>query len=267
MATPINILIIDDNVTDIRLLSEMLRDEGYRLLAARHGREGFERAVQSRPQLVLLDLHMPVLDGHATARLFAADARVSHIPIVMLTASSALNDKLGAFNEGVVDYIVKPFSGEELAARLRVHLRRLNPTAARTATPDRNSASPAGDLLHTGTSVEDVLVTKAQRLLLSRLHEALNLSELAHQVGTNERRLTEAFRRQTGKAVFEYVRTERHRKACALLLNTSEPVAAIAEATGFGSAAAFAYAFRSRCGLTPSQYRASGGLVLQDESA
>lgn len=266
MATT-TLLIIDDNVTDIRLLSEMLRDEGYRLLVARNGRDGFERAVQSRPHLILLDLHMPVLDGHATARLFGTDARVSHIPIVMLTASAALNDKLGAFNEGVVDYITKPFSGEELVARVRVHLRRISPSspppaALNTATP----TSPAA----TATTAADwdaVLVTRAQTILLQRLKDNLSLCDLAHEVGTNERRLTEAFRRKIGKAVFDYVRTERHRKACDLLLHSTQSVATIAQATGFGTAASFTYAFRSRYGLTPSQYRASGGLVLDEGAA
>ena len=259
MGTSTTILIIDDNVTDIRLLSEMLREEGYRLLAALSGREGFARAVQSRPNLILLDLNMPELDGHATARLLGSDARLAGTPIIMLTASGALNDKLGAFSEGVVDYITKPFSGEELVARLRVHLRRFAlPTSPQVA---ENAQQGIGS---SGEAALDSFVAKAQSILLRSLHENLSLSDLAHQVGTNERRLTEEFRRQTGKAVFEYVRTERHRRACDLLLNTTQSVGLIAEATGYNSAAAFTYAFRSRCGLTPSQYRASGGLVVEE---
>ena len=97
--------------------------------------------------------------------------------------------------------------------------------------------------------------------LLSRLAQPLSLTELAHEVGTNERRLTEEFRRYTGKAVFEYLRGERHRVACEMLLHTDKPVSTIAEATGFNATAAFTYAFRQRCGLTPSQFRASGGIL------
>ncbi len=251
------ILIIDDSANDIRLVSEMLRDEGYRLLAARNGHEGFERAVQYRPHLILLDLHMPVIDGHATARLLAADARVMHTPIIMLTASSALTDKLDAFREGVVDYITKPFSGPELAARARVHLRRtLHPE------PVHAVAAPlAGAMSLSVGSAEDRFVAKAQAILLERLHANLNLNDIAHQVGTNERRLTEAFRCQKGMSVFEFVRSERHKKACMLLLTSDLSVSAIGECCGYGSAAAFTYAFRGRCSLTPSQYRASGGLV------
>lgn len=257
------ILIIDDSAHDIRLLSEMLRDEGYRLLAARNGHEGFERAVQYRPNLILLDLHMPVIDGHATARLLGADARVMHTPIIMLTASSALNDKLDAFREGVVDYITKPFSGAELIARARVHLRNATPAPLIPAVAHPEGVAP----VLVAESADVRFVSKAQAIILERLHENLNLSDIAHQVGTNERRLTEAFRCQKGLSVFEFVRAERHKAACKLLLSTDLSVSAIGESCGYGSAAAFTYAFRGHCGLTPSQYRASGGLVPNDSAA
>lgn len=257
------ILIIDDSVDDIRLLSEMLRDEGYRLLAARNGHDGFERAVQYCPHLILLDLHMPVIDGHATARLLAADARLMHTPIIMLTASSALNDKLDAFKEGVVDYITKPFSGPELAARTRVHLRR----AGRPLPIPAVTVPLAGVMRLSGGSSGKRFVAKAQAVLLGRLHENLNLNDIAHEVGTNERRLTEAFRRQLGMSVFEFVRAERNKEACRLLLTSDLSVSTIGESCGYGSAAAFTYAFRGRCSLTPSQYRASGGLVPEEGEA
>jgi DNA-binding response OmpR family regulator len=246
-----SILIIDDDVMEIRLLSEMLRDEGYRLFAALNGEDGFRRALEHRPGLILLDLNMPGLDGHATARLMAGDPRLTNVPIIFLTGSAELSDKLDAFAEGAVDYITKPFSADEVAARLRVHLRRAPSQPAPGSEPGAPREAPAGERL----------VLKAQELLLSRLAQPLSLTELAHEVGTNERRLTEEFRRYTGKAVFEYLRGERHRVACEMLLHTDKPVSTIAEATGFNATAAFTYAFRQRCGLTPSQFRASGGIL------
>ena len=269
-----SVLIVDDNVSEIRLLSEMLRGEGYHLFAALNGRDAFNRALVTRPSLVLLDLNMPELDGHATARLFAGDPRLVDIPIIMLTASNAMRDKLGAFSAGVVDYITKPFSAEEVAARLRVHLRMQfreqpglqsglhlptpsSPTLAPTH-PDREPASawPEGDM-PPGLR----MVLKAQALLVARIPEPFSLTQLARDVGTNERKLTDVFRTHTGNTAFEFLRSIRHKRACELLLHTDDAVSAIAEATGFSATAAFTFAFRQRCGLTPSQYRESGGIA------
>ena len=266
-------------MSEIRLLSEMLRGEGYHLFAALNGRDAFNRALETRPNLVLLDLNMPELDGHATARLFAGDPRLAGIPIIMLTASNAMRDKLGAFSAGVVDYITKPFSAEEVAARLRVHLRMQfrgqsgpqsdpqsaphwstpsSPPPAQTH-PDQEPAStwPEGDM-----SPGLRMVLKAQALLVARIPEPFSLTQLARDVGTNERKLTDAFRTHTGNTAFEFLRSIRHKRACELLLHTDEAVSAIAEATGFSATAAFTFAFRQRCGLTPSQYRESGGIGL-----
>ena len=80
-------------------------------------------------------------------------------------------------------------------------------------------------------------------------------------MGTNERRLTDEFRRHTGMAVFEYLRHERHRRACELLLHSGLSVSSIASAVGFQTVPAFSFAFRKQCGLTPSQYRQSAGLA------
>ena len=276
------ILVIDDNVTEIRLLLEMLREEGYQFYVALNGEDGFRRALEHNPQLVLLDLYMPHMDGRATARLFNADPRLAHIPIVMLTGSNTLTDKLDSFSEGVVDYITKPFSAQEVAARLRVHLRRWG---AGTALPPAMHAAHAAQtsdcppprglqglphkvLQLTAMAQNPALppghrwVLQAQALLLANLAEPLNLPDLAHQVGTNEHRLNKEFHRHTGKAVFDYLRTQRHQLACECLLHTSEPISTIAQATGFGSVSAFSFAFRQRCKLTPSEFRASGGDLL-----
>lgn len=273
------ILVIDDNVTEIRLLLEMLRQEGYRFYVALNGDDGFRRALEHNPQLVLLDLYMPQMDGRATARLFHGDPRLSHIPIVMLTGSNTLGDKLDSFSEGVVDYITKPFSAQEVAARLRVHLRRWGATAP--APTQISAPAPSKGLLGLPAEVARLKaaaqnpalpqgqrwVLEAQALLLAHLAEPLNLPNLAHQVGTNEHRLNKEFHRYTGKAVFDFLRMQRHQLACESLLHTGESITAIAQATGFGSVSAFSFAFRQRCSLTPSEYRASGGEPLHPKDA
>lgn len=258
-----SILVIDDNVRDVRLLSEMLRPEGYRVFAALSGEEGFKRALAHPPALLLLDLTMPGLDGRATCRLFKGTPQLSAVPVIFLTGSDMLDDKLSAFSLGAVDYITKPFSAQEVAARLRIHLRLWTgqPGTVLGNRPVHVPGAAPAESEPPRPSAGERIVRDAQALLLRDLSASLSLPDLAHAVGTNERRLTGEFRRYTGMAVFEYLRQERYRQACALLLHSGQTVGRIAEAVGFQSVAAFSFAFRKFCGLSPNQYRQSAGLT------
>jgi DNA-binding response OmpR family regulator len=253
-----SILVIDDEPRDIHLLSEMLLSEGYQVFAALNGKQGFQRALEHLPAAILLDLYMPELDGIGTAKLMKTDPRLAAIPVLFLTGSGVLDDKLLAFNAGAVDYITKPFSAQEVIARLRVHTRR--EIASSTVAAQPSVAVPAS-VVDEPSSLR--LVRKAQALIGDGLACTLNLTELAHAVGTNERRLTAEFRRYTGGAVFEYQRKLRHQKACELLLHSDTAVGLIGQRVGFSTAAAFTYAFRQHCGMTPSEYRASAGIAPQ----
>ena len=188
---------MDDDAREIRLLSAMLRPEGYRLFAALNGEEGFKRALEHPPALVLLDLNMPGMDGQATCKLFKATSQLSAIPIIFLTGSGLLDDKLRAFSHGAVDYITKPFSAQEVSARVRVHLRLRQPIVEESAmaSADKPSANAmdGGAPSNTTTPYQDAgkrMVREAQAMLLRDLGATLNLADLAHTAGTNERRLT-----------------------------------------------------------------------------
>lgn len=262
-----SILVIDDDAREIRLLSEMLRTEGYRLFAALCGEDGFKRALAHRPSLVLLDLHMPGLNGQETCRLFKGAPELAATPIIFLTGSALLEDKLLAFTHGAVDYVTKPFSAPEVIARIRVHLRIWRQNAAgpsQANAPETAGGHKEHDGLVGSTPFADSgerMVRQAQLKILGDLAATPGLAELARSVGTNERRLTEEFRRHTGMAVFEYLRQERFRAACGLLLHSEKHVSQIASAMGFRSVAAFTHAFHTNCGMTPTQYRKYAGMA------
>lgn len=256
-----SILVIDDEPRDIHLLSEMLLAEGYQVFAALNGKQGFQRALERRPAAILLDLQMPELDGMGTLQLIKADPRLAAIPVLFLTASSMLQDKLHAFNTGAVDYITKPFSADEVLARVRVHARLGLKMDTATQAVDGVTAPQATDPAPEETAGQR-LVRKAQALIVEGLSKPINLTDLARTVGTNERRLTEEFRRYTGLAVFEYQRKLRHQTACNLLLHSDTAVGIIALQVGFSSAAAFTYSFRQYCAMTPSEFRASAGVAV-----
>src|SRR5258706_353925 len=115
------ILIVDDDRKTAELIRMYLERDGYQPLVAHDGRQALELARQRRPDLIVLDLMLPMVDGLDVCRLLRAESRV---PIIMLTARTTEDDKLLGLDLGADDYITKPFSPRELVARVRAVLRR-----------------------------------------------------------------------------------------------------------------------------------------------
>jgi DNA-binding response OmpR family regulator len=116
------LLIIEDERPMRTALADALAGEGYRVLTAADGQEGLDRALAEKPDLILLDLMMPRLDGFT---LCAQLRRLGHaVPVLMLTAKGQIEDRVKGLDAGADDYLVKPFSTEELLARVRALLRR-----------------------------------------------------------------------------------------------------------------------------------------------
>jgi DNA-binding response OmpR family regulator len=128
MKADARILIIEDELPMRTALADCLESEGYRVLTASDGPAGLERAVREKPDLVLLDIMMPRLDGYA---LCAELRRLSlQTPVLMLTAKGEVGDRVRGLDAGADDYLVKPFSTDELLARVRALLRRVRKQAA-----------------------------------------------------------------------------------------------------------------------------------------
>ena len=116
------ILIIEDEPAMRTVLTDLLVSEGHRVIAASQGADGLERALAEQPDLILLDVMMPRLDGFALAQELRRLGRA--VPILMLTAKGRVEDRVRGLDSGADDYLVKPFSGDELLARVRALLRR-----------------------------------------------------------------------------------------------------------------------------------------------
>lgn len=117
------VLIVDDNPTNLKVLFEYLSGEtGYKVFVAKNGREALDRTVHAQPDIILLDIMMPEMDGYETCRRLKEDKGTSDIPVIFLTAFSDTDNKIKAFNHGAVDFIVKPFNQQEVLARIKTHL-------------------------------------------------------------------------------------------------------------------------------------------------
>lgn len=116
------ILIVEDELPMRTALADCLEGEGYRVLTAGDGEAGLQKALEEKPDLILLDVMMPRLDGYAVAAELRRLGKV--VPILMLTAKGQVEDRVTGLDSGADDYLVKPFSMDELLARIRAILRR-----------------------------------------------------------------------------------------------------------------------------------------------
>ena len=118
------ILVADDKQENIRLLFETLQNAGYRILAAANGERAVRQAEWAHPDLILMDVMMPGMDGFAACRHLKANPETRAIPVIFMTALSETVDKLRGFESGGVDYLTKPLQHEEVLARIQAHLGR-----------------------------------------------------------------------------------------------------------------------------------------------
>lgn len=121
--TKATILIVDDNPNNVQLLNAVLSMRGFDVMVAKNGLQALEIVKNELPDLILLDIMMPVMDGFEACRKLKECPETKNIPIIFLTAKSHIDDIMKGFELGGVDYITKPFSSNELVARVEIHLK------------------------------------------------------------------------------------------------------------------------------------------------
>jgi two-component system sensor histidine kinase/response regulator len=122
MDTKANVLIVDDTPANLQLLAGLLRERGYKPRPAPSGKLALQAAQAEPPDLVLLDINMPEMDGYEVCAKLKADDRLKDVPVIFISALTETLDKVKAFQAGGVDYVTKPFDAEEVGARVQTHL-------------------------------------------------------------------------------------------------------------------------------------------------
>lgn len=133
------ILIVDDDIDSLKLIGLMLQRQGYEISAASAGGQAIAKALADSPDLIILDVMMPDMDGYEVCRRLRADANTSGIPIIMFTAKTLVDDKVTGFEAGADDYLTKPTHPAELASRVKAVLAR--------SMAQRRAASDSGMLI------------------------------------------------------------------------------------------------------------------------
>ena len=249
------ILVVDDSTFEQFALREILTSRGYRVGSATDGRQGYDLATLTRPDLILLDVLMAGMDGFAVCRLLKANSATADIPVLFLTGAQSEAERIEGLSLGAVDFVGKPFSAGELLARIGIHLRLAQPHNPAGANAAEALADVAIADVAPDPGADEVLVAAAQRYIDNNLAEQLHLDDLARRVGSYREKLSRAFLARRGATVFAYIRDQRIASGAAMLRNTDAGIAEIALAVGFSNAGNFATAFREKMGVTPGGYR------------
>ena len=112
------ILVVDDSPTERHVLVDLLTKNGYQVITAESGEEGVEKAKKELPDLVLMDVVMPGLNGYQATRTLTREESTKHIPIIVCTSKGQETDKIWGLRQGAIDYLIKPVNAEELLARI-----------------------------------------------------------------------------------------------------------------------------------------------------
>jgi two-component system, OmpR family, alkaline phosphatase synthesis response regulator PhoP len=121
------VLVIDDEPGIIEIVETNLEGDGFEVISASNGKEGLEKIKREAPELVVLDVMMPEMDGWEVLRNLERDPETAGLPVIMLTAKAADEDYIYGLEEGAVEYITKPFLPQELVNRIKITLMVLNP--------------------------------------------------------------------------------------------------------------------------------------------
>ncbi|WP_169409400.1 hybrid sensor histidine kinase/response regulator transcription factor [Dyadobacter beijingensis] len=247
------ILLVEDNAGLSGFIAESLA-ANYRFYTAQNGREGIEMASDTMPDLIISDVMMPVMDGYAFCRYIKSSLETSHIPVVLLTAKSALESRVEGLELGADDYITKPFHLPELRLRIRNLLDR----QARTYERLRAQFTTPGALSSDVADATDPFLIKLYHILDTRLENPeFGVTELIREIGMSNSSLNRKLKAITDLSAVELIRNYRLKKAAALL-SKGMAVSEAAYAVGFDNLSYFAKCFRDLYRMTPREFAASG---------
>jgi pilus assembly protein CpaE len=179
------ILIVDDDLDTLRLVGLMLQRQGYQISAATNGQQGLDKAFEEDPDLILLDVMMPDMDGYEVTRRLRGNPSTLNTPILMFTAKTQLDDKVVGFEVGVNDYLTKPTHPSELQARVKTLLAKIvEKKSASTSAGGGSQGYVIGILAPRGGLGVTTLAVNLAAGLLTRTKDEVIVAEMLPGQGT-----------------------------------------------------------------------------------
>ncbi len=246
------IVIVDDN-SDIREFIRHHFEPEYHVLEARNGREGWEIALETVPDLIIADIMMPVMDGNELCRKIKKDERTSHIPVVMLTALTSKDKQYAGIDAGAEDYITKPFDIALLKAKVD------NILTIRKNLRERFSKElilrPKEIVL---SSPDEKFIKRVIQVIEKNIADpALDIDFLAKQTGVSRTQLYRKIKALTDMAAKEFVKDIRLQRAGQLAIQNKLNISEITFEVGFSDVSYFRKCFKEKFGMSASEYAKS----------
>ena len=240
------VLLVEDNAALRELLRLTLRQD-YRTAEATGGREGLASAKQLHPDLIISDVAMPDTDGYELVEAIKQDVEVSHIPIILLTARVASEDRISGLRVGADAYLTKPFNHNELLARIANLLKSRKLLRQRYAT---SIALKPAEV--TTTPADSAFLEQCMQVVEDHLSdEKLRVADLASAVNMSTASLNRKLRSLLDQSTNQFIQSVRLQRAHSLLTTSAATVAEVGHATGFSSTTYFVKVYRERYGETP----------------
>ncbi|WP_040005203.1 hybrid sensor histidine kinase/response regulator transcription factor [Fibrisoma limi] len=243
------VLLVEDNEDFRFYLKDNLREQ-YTILEAANGRDGWRQAQTHLPNLIVSDVMMPEMDGITLCGKIKNDKRTAHIPVLLLTARSAEEQKLEGLETGASDYITKPFNFEILQARIRnlIAHRDLLERALRKPA----DISPSDIEI---TSLDEKLIQRALSIVEQNMSNAdFSVEELSREMGMSRVHLYKKLLALTNRTPIEFIRTVRLQRAAQLLERSQLTVAEVAYQVGFNNPKYFTKYFKQEFNTLPSAF-------------
>lgn len=241
------ILVIDDN-KDVRDYIRSLLEGSYNVLEAADGHDGLDKAMKFIPDAIICDVMMPVMDGMECCRLLKGDILTSHIPVMLLTAYAADEQKIKGYECGADSYISKPFSARLLMVRLENLMESRRRLKSCFSEKTDESSVPVSEL-------DRGFEEKLRSLIAANLHDAgFTVESLGKNIGFSRVQLYRKTKALTGYSPVELLRITRLKKAHSILASSERTVAEAAYMTGFNSPSYFAKCYKDYFGESPADF-------------
>jgi signal transduction histidine kinase/ligand-binding sensor domain-containing protein/DNA-binding response OmpR family regulator len=245
------VLLVEDN-EDFRFYLKDNLKLNYHIIEASNGKAGFEKALAAIPDLIVTDVMMPEMDGIELCRRVKNDSHTSHIPVILLTARTAEEQKMEGFGSGANDYITKPFNFEILQARIK------NLITERQAFLKHfpKLLDVKASEIQITTHDEKLIKSTVEMVESNMTNKDFSVEELSRQLGMSRVLLYKKLLALTGKTPIEFIRTIRMQRAAQLLEKSQYTVSEIAYQVGINNPKYFTKYFKDEYNMLPSSYAA-----------
>lgn len=257
----LSILIVEDNLELCQFLKEILSKE-YQVLEASNGQEGYDQALQTNPHIIISDVRMPVMDGLDMVKAIKENKEICHIPIILLSAKSSLDDRIKGLEYGIDDYIIKPFNTLYLKARIisLLNLRKQLQENFRQSLLT-NPTNLTGEQMPTLsqpqlTPYDQLFIRQIIDFMEENMDNAeLTVDDIAQALALGRTVFYKKVKTIVGLSPIDFIGELRIKRAIQLFDSGECNISQIAYLTGFSDPKYFSRCFKRQVGMTPTQYR------------